>query len=699
MVAEFVVSPDERVKSREYKLFKKERMFTQPLNLYEKMCKFSSRFLKLKAPAAIRNYLKNPIYMSDLQATENEVFSLTIFSLIVSAIAMLPLFPLVGEPVNLILPFIPLFVGYNMIAYPKFYSDVVRIRAGNETVKIILYLVIYLSYSPVFVKAVDFTLRHCTGPLGMNLRKAMWDLEMGKYVNIKEALGAYSKKWVLWNENFVTSLAILQSIEMTHSEQTKQQTLKRALNNMLDGTYNEMKTYAKDLRTPAMLIHSMGIILPIFGLVMFPLISIFMSNKINPLFIGLGYVVVLPAILWWFMYRTISKRPGAFSHSQKSGGVKPKKYLNVGKGSLPILMTSLLVGIIIMIPGIMYFSELYTDHFEIYTSYDDFEAANKWKDYSINIYKSDNIIFHMFQSMFIFWGLAAFVILYTYWRSHAQKKLEDEIAGIERQFEVGVFELANGLEENAPMESVIPQVLQKYKLINMSHTPMYNFFKKVLRNMTEFTMTFSRALFDPKSGVLMQIPSNVIRDIMQMISNALTKGPKITALISRNIGNYMRSIRRVEEMIKDMLDDVISSLKIQASFIAPFITAVIASVATLIVQFLQNISLALERIENSLNIGNTVIGSATQGMGSALSLIKIEEVLPPTVLQLIVGIYLVEIVIIISIMLNGINKGFDEVSRDNLIFKNLLIATIFYTIIIFLTILFFQPLVAQVGGF
>ena len=62
----------------------------------------------------------------------------------------------------------------------------------------------------------------------------------------------------------------------------------------------KMKSYSRNLRSPMTMIHSMGIVFPMMGLVMFPMISIFLNDQVNPFILGFGYVVVLPLILYLY---------------------------------------------------------------------------------------------------------------------------------------------------------------------------------------------------------------------------------------------------------------------------------------------------------------------------------------------------------------------------------------------------------------
>lgn len=683
--------------SREYKKYVKEELFRKPRNLFEKACGVSKIFT-IRCPKFLVEKLEKPILMSGLDATPDQVFTLAVFAVVISSLAAIFLSFLIGPPTSYLLFFLPFFLLYVILTYPDFYADVIRVKAGNETVKVILYMAIYLCLNPLFDRAVVYAALNCSGPLGLDLRKIVWDVHIGKFPDIRYSLGQYVRKWNLWNKDFITALTTLQTIEVKTSPQAILETIQKSLDQILSGTTKQMSAYAKGLRKPTLLLQSMGIILPLLGLIMFPLVSIFLTDTINPLFIGVGYTIILPLVIWWFMYRIISKRPSAFSHSSVEG-VKPwKRYpLFGGRIKLPILLVSILVGFLITIPGILHFTEIYSHYAYIHNNFPPLEAKFKWKDYLSEQYKRDQMIRNMFSGFTAVWGMGIGVVMYTLLRSWEPKKLEDFIREIEEGFEIGLFEIGGALEEGIPIEVAIPKIMEKYRRMELTEKPMYTFFRKLFRNIESFGMTFRNALFDPEEGVLKDFPSIIIRDVMNFLAGALQKGPKITALAAENIADYLRRIRKIEEMIKDILEEVISTLKMQASLIAPFICAVVASMSVLVIQLLHSISLALERLEAMLNLDATLIGSATRGASSTLALIKIEEIIPPTVLQLIAGIYMIEIVIIISVFLNGIDKGFDEVSRDVLIGKSLISALILYTIVAFLMVFFFQPFIAQIG--
>jgi len=683
-------------KSEYYKRFEKVEIEFFRLNWYESFCKFANKYVKLKSPKFLRKIWDDAIFMSGLKTNSDEVFSLLIFSIFVSFLFLFPFAIFLEFPTNiLILLGIPVFIGYNVYSYPNFYSDIIRIKAGNEMVDIILYMVIYLSLNPVFEKAVEFAAMNCYGPIGEDYKKIIWDVDMGKYISIKEAIGAHTRKWTIWNEEFVTSLITLQMVGMTSSEKRKHELLEEALDRTLRNTYTKMEEYAIALKMPSMMLMSFGIILPLMGLIMFPIISIFLTDSVNPLYIIIGYTIILPFLLWWYLYRLVSRRPSAFSHSSKTGGIKPAKYIYIRKYNLklPIKITAILIGTILIIPGLLYIGQIIFDHHFIYSYYDGANADDQWKEYCLERYGSDHILWDLLSAMFIVWGIGSAVIIYTYFTSKDRYQLEEYIRKTEANMIDGLFELQNPLAQNVPIEIALPKVLNKYDRMNRKKTPVYDFFSKIFNSISRLSMTFRSSLFDERYGLMKDYPSSTIKNVMSIIADSLTKGPLIVAGAIKNIIRSMKKTEKIEARIKYLLEDVVTNLKTQTTFIAPLMGGISAATGVLIVQLLQSIAFALSKVEKIYSVGGA--GSA---MFQGLDIIHLEGVMPPTVMELTIGIYLIEVVVIMCIFIVGIDRGFDEVCRNYTISRNLTIALTFFSVIMIIMVMIFQPIVLQISS-
>jgi hypothetical protein len=97
-------------------------------------------------------------------------------------------------------------------------------------------------------------------------------------------------------------------------------------------------------------------------------------------------------------------------------------------------------------------------------------------------------------------------------------------------------------------------------------------------------------------------------------------------------------------------------------------------------------------------MGGTFIHGGTVKFGETLSLINIEQVMPPTFFQLVIGIYMIEIVIILSYFLNGIRNGFDKTTRNVLIGRTLFTSLLLYSILLIISLYLTKGLFPMFGG-
>ncbi|MGC9310131.1 MAG: hypothetical protein ACP5E4_00210 [Candidatus Aenigmatarchaeota archaeon] len=665
-----------------YKRYKADEAYYE-LGKFEKLCKFAHKFIPLKAPGPVKKMLSDPLYMSGMQATEDEVWAGTLLVFLLGSILSIPLILSLGMPSGIFALSIPLFLAYNILIYPPFYADVVRIKAGNETVDIILYMVIYLSLNPVFEKALEFAAINCHGPLGGDLKKIMWDTEIGKFTTIREAVGVYSKKWSIWNNEFVEALITLQMVATQPTMERRRLILDEALNRTLKTTFDKMEQYSKDMKVPSMMILTFGILMPLMGLIMFPMVSIFLAQGSGQVFlIAIGYNIILPSMLLWYLYRLISRRPSAFSHSEKTGGVQPKKYFEIKKPpmKLPIKWIAVLIFLIVSLPGLLHYTELWGTYNVLHDDerFSEEQQGELWKDYCEKSYDSEKILLAVFEGMFLIWGIAAAIIFYGYMSSAEPYRLEKFIRKTEDDFEVGLFELQVALAQNIPVELAIPNVLDKYERMNKKSSPMYVFFSKIYNRISQLSLTFRQALYDEQTGVLKDFPSPLIANIMNIIASAFSKGPIIISNAAKDIINCLRKTSEIEHMIGNLLESVISNIKTQAGFIAPLIGAIIAAMSVIIVTVLQKISVMIEGLSKSFgqDIGSSISDS--------MSMIQIKDVMPPTVLELIIGLYILESVVIMCVFLTGIERGFDSVYRNYLIATTLAKAMAIYSVVFFI---------------
>ncbi len=655
--------------------------------------------------------LEKQMRISRLKVDKGDVGALLLLPLLVQLPVLLVLGDLLPAPASFMIWGIPVFWAYWVISYPGFKATVVRIKSADEALRIILYMAMQLQMNPGLEGAIRVASQHTSGPVGRDLGKILWDTETRKYSNVKEAISDFMHLWREWSQDFVKSFEFLVD-STTRVGEGRERLIEKGQDNMIESTMNNMKQYARNLSSPVKVLHMAGIMLPLMGIIMFPLISIFLSSDnlsvgMLTAYIAFGYTVILPLFLFFLVKRLIATRPGAYSppNIENVRDLPPKDKLpiplpNDQRILLPLFPTSLIIALVIMIPGIIYYVDLFghiialrTDL--VYTG-EGINMGAEWEEYVKQQYEIENVISNTISALTVFWGLAAGIFTYTWGRSYPRKQVREEVKQIEEGIETGLVGMENSLAKNMPVEWSAYDVVKEYEKMGQADHPMHGFFGKTLNNL-ERNIPFKKAVFGPE-GSIHEYPSSLLHSTMQVIVNSRDKGAQAMAENIRTLNDYIQNQQRVEELIKELLDETVSQMKIQARFIAPVITATAATMALMIVETLFTITERLEEIEQDLGIGGGG-GGVGGGLSDQIALVEqLDQSLPPTILLLIVSIYLVEVSVILSYFTNGIQHGFDEVNRDIEIGKTLLYAVPIFSSITMVAAIYITPFVAALGS-
>lgn len=637
----------------------------KPTSFYERFCKLAEA-LRVKPPKAVELKLKRAIVFTGLAVSPTGVCSASLLAaLLLATPTLLLLFLDLLNPVTfLFFLSLPLGVAWYCYTYPSFKAEVLRVQAGDEAIKIILYMVTYLKLNPVFEGAVNFATAKVRGPISEDMRRAVWGMRVGKYRTLEQALSRYMPKWAVWNEDFVRSLKLLYGVMREVEEQKREELLRRALSFILESTHLRMRRYVEEITPSLTMIHMLGLMLPAFGIIMFPMVAIFLHQEISIFQLVLGYLVVLPLLNLFLIHRVLLRRPGAFMVPDISQHPElPKKgtfALRFGKTRLfvPSFWLALLLGIIIASYGLLHFAEL-----GVALQLLPLEAKRERL-----MQEAELSLLNLSYPLSVVAGVALATTLYFHLNSFQRIRVRNEIKSIEEEFRIGLFSLGNTLAEGYPIEAAVSKSLEEYQMLGMQRRAVYGFFSKLLANIRNYGMTFTKALFDKRFGVLKYYPSVLVREILRVLAEASQKSPKLLGMVARTIASYLESVYAIEARIRELLAEVRGTIRLQASFIVPLICAVIGSLGMFILHMLRVFAQKLAELESLLGVA---FGGA--GFSSLMDvLVKgFENVVPMTVLQAVIGTYTVEAVILFSILLNGIEAGFDRVARDHLIAQTL----------------------------
>ena len=665
------------ISSISYKEFREDeqKLF---INFFEKYCDLASKlmpFIKIKPKS--KDEYQEYIDISTLNVTPNSVFCASILSFLLSLLLALPVFIFGLDNLSIFILFTGIFLSYVTFTYPKYKASVITIHAQQESLLAILYISLYVRVNPVIENAIFFATEHLNGPLGKDLKQVLWLLETEKVGTIDEAIKFFIPLWVKRNKDFVRSFLILHSIAGHSDLEDRERILTKALDVILSNTYTNMKIYSYNLKTPVTVLNSFGMMLPLIGLIAFPMLSIFLSESVNMSYLFFGYLLVLPALIFFIMNRILSRRPGAFSFPDLSNNktLPPKGKFRIERKDkyydIPIVPVALIVGFLIMVPGLIH---LFTETIPIVYSLDgQANLAECDRDAGKLTVACEYTMSAMFISMTIPMGFAAAIMIYFFGRSYQKLKLRETIMEIEADLPDTIFQFGNKFTEQIPIESAVREYIEESELLKMKKRSITNFFVEVRDRIENEGVTFNKAIFGD-AKLLSKYPSVLLQEIMWIITEGSKKGAQVLYKIITNISTYLDNIKKIKELIYDLLVETSESIKMQAKFLAPFLAAVVGSLALIIVKALFEMSIKLTAVMKAFqfDVGADDFFS---------TLFNFAQITPPTVFQLLVGFYMVETVVLLSILDSGVENGFDNVSRDYSIAKNLLFAVIIYIVV------------------
>ncbi len=653
--------------TREYRIFK--RVEERPKNWFEKLNDLAISILKVKASEDVKRQIEPAVAFTGLRVTPESVMSLVILSIIffiIAGVFSIFLFgiPIIGGIMVMALGFL---VAYYFLKYPVNLAKRYRIKASSQIVLAILYMVVSMRISPNLERALKFASVNISGELALDLRKLLWDIEMRKYPSANEALDDYIRKWKLENEEFAEALRLIRDSQFQPYERAKT-VLDQALTVVLEGTRTRMKHYAQDLKMPVMIIHMMGIILPVLGTIMAPLAAVFLSNLLTPAHFVLGYDIALPIIIIWFINNTLNKRPATFSQIDisKHPDLPKPGHFKLGKRDVPAWIFSSLIFLIFFLPGMIYFLQN-----------PDFLVPPVDPETGEVQPTDPNPMLSLVMSSFIVMGIGFGLASYFFLSSFQFIKIQKSVQKIESEFELALFQLGNRVAGGLPTE-----VAMEYAIDELKDTEIVGLFQRTLKNMRTLGMTFQQALFDKNWGSLKYYPSRLVENIMYTIVDTAKKGIKYAAEGMLRIANYLKSIKETQEYIRELLSDTTSSMKFQAYFLTPMITGLIVAMTDVIVQVLVKLGEYLEGV------------GASQAMGVNFGMISLgAPSITAALFQLIVGVYLIEVVFILAMFLTKIEKGEDPISLKATAGNMIMIGLVFYVLIALFTSSMFGGLI------
>ena len=690
------ISDDEAKKfSQEYITFKSE-VLSNNRTRYEKWCNAAEKIIAFKPPKDKEKLLQEAIDTAHLDLTPTGAASfaaLTGFIIILFAIIIALGFYLTLGADNIPLFTIVLLLIFGLVAVTKF-TDIPlylasrwRLKASNQMVLCILYVVIYMRHTSNLEHAIRFAAEHIDAPLSLDLRRIFWNVETNKYSTIKESLDNYLESWRHYNLEFITSFHLIESSLFEPTESRRVDLLEKGLNVILDGTYEKMLHYAHDLKGPITTLHMLGVILPILGLVIFPLIGSFLQGLVKWYHLAILYNIFLPVLVFYLGINMLSKRPTGYGDSKVAEKVFKQSFNHVFVG----IFIALLFLVIGLFPLLFKFTLPINP-----TATEDCLQSDIvigkfgcFFDYVVegNEYYGPFGLGALILSFFIPAGIAIALGIYYKLRTKGLIDIRNETKNLENEFASSLFQLGNRIGEGIPAELAFSKVAQ-----TLEETPSGKFFNIVDYNIRQLGMSIEEAVFNEKNGAILSYPSSLIESSMEVLLESSKKGPSIVSQSMLSISIYVDKIHKVAERLKDLLADVISSMKSQISFLTPVIAGIVVGISVMIVRVMVSLHTSITKAA----LANESTGLGGGGVQGLLGLFPINGIISGYFFQLVVGIYVVQITYVLTVLQNGIENGTDKLNEEYLLGKTLIRSFFLYAVIALVVAILFLSLAAVV---
>ena len=668
--------------SKEYIQFKRDMMphFTR----YENWCKSIGNIIKLKLAPKDEQRIGVHLRWAHLDVTPGQVVSLAMLSAIIiflgGSLLTVSIFLFTGTFSFLLLFLFTLTAGflfYYLFGAPARYAMQWRLKASSQMIPCILYTVIYMKHTSNLERAIRFSSENLDPPLSLDFRKIFYDVETGRYSTIKASLDSYLASWRKYSPEFIESFNLIESSLFEPEEARRVQVLERSLQVILDGIYDKMLKYTHSVKAPLTNLYMLGIVLPTLGLALLPLASTLLAGAIRWYHVLILFNILVPFFVFYLTAQIMLRRPGGYGQTEalELNPLYPtykskRPYFVAALITIPLLIIGLLP-FIFQIPGLASALGLQTD----YTI--GFLGGLKLFDFipvaggTVGPMGVGALLLSLFVplSVFLFFSIS--------YRGKTKEliKFRNDTKSLEKEFNNSLFQLGNRIGNGTPAELAFGEVAEGTRGLVTEE-----FFKHVNSNIRSLGMSVERAIFDPRRGVIIYYPSKLIATSMRVLVESVKKGLKVAAQSLMSISEYVKNINKINERLKDLLADVISDMKSNMTFLAPLLAGIVVGLGSMITLILSRLTAIVSQGSAAGDVGG--FGN----ISNITNLFQIEGMIPPYFLQVIIGIYIIQIVFILTKALVTVDSGEDKLTEMYSVSRNLMRGGLLYIIVALVSI-------------
>ena len=576
-----------------------------------------------------------------------------------------------------IIALLPIILSYLYLKLPFTLAENEKKLALAYTPEIVNYLVMSMRLTPNLEKAVDFAASHGRGKIAEDLKTVLWRTQLGTYYSVEEGLDELAYRWGPYSDEFKHALMLIRSSVMEADSNRRSEMLERAASDVLEGSKEKMDIYARQLSQPTVYLYYFGILLPLLLAIVLPIGGAMTGLDIAKAeYIFVVYNIFIPIGVYLFGSNILGTRPPTYvppDIPEDFFSLPRKGIWEVGSFKIPYKPAAIAALILLVGGGFL-------ADWVVLNSIPAYELVNNPVDNMLHVtwlYDSYGILFGQFSISGLLLGFAASISIYLVGKYSARKKVQDEVRRMETEFKDALYVLASRLGENRPMEEALRQAVEflpKSKIAS-------DVFRKILQNISEMGMTIESAIFDPTFGAVKNYPSEIIRGGMQIMVDSVELGVNVAAKSLLSLSLQIRNQQKIDEMLRKLLSDVTMMLGTMSMFIAPIVLAVVSALQRMVTG-------AITDSCTTQSASTSTASTASLGGMSSVSFCpegkSISEIsADPATFVIIMGIYCIEIVILLTYFNSQIEDTNNELHTYMSIAYSLPVAAFLYVAVSF----------------
>ena len=687
---------DDDMSSIDYDKFRLETL-PSSMGFYEKLCNFCEKIMPINPDKKTKEEIEKHLYAAHLNCSATGVQSTAIFFPLLIIILGLFFLLFVSSTIGFGLIMIGLGMYFAMLKVPAMLEKRLKAKANDQIIIAIFYIVAFMRFNSNFELAINFAANYLNPPLSLDFKRILWQLENSEFPNIKQAMDKYLEGWRDKNLEFLESIYLIESSLYESDNIRRISLLDKSLDIILQGNYEKMLHFAQELRGKVTTFNMMGVVLPILGLIILPLAASFGDPKSTWEFVLLLYNLIIPVLVGYFGFILTFNRPSTVNSIKTPKNIKGleqmQKYPLKISSKKTIYVSPKVPALIFFVSFlILGFSPILIHNFglddtvnqittsifgenSVFSNFLEYREINKdpRNVYDFGPYGPFPGILSLFIPLSIAYGAGIFLKS----KYKALIHLRDATKKLELQFPSAMFQLGNRINEGMAAELAFGAVAD-----TMKGTEAGNFFSQIDALIKFDGLSVEKAIFDNEKGAIHKYPSDLIQSSMKILIHATEKGPDITAKTLIDLSRYLSEIHMGSERMKDLLAESLSSMKGQASFLGPIISAVVVSIVSLVTMIMGVLSKATSKIDT---------GDSGESFSSFMG-----ESIPTFLFQSVVGIYIVILIAILVYVVVNLESGEDPILTKYEIGTKMIGGMKKYAIIVAIGILGFTYIGAQV---